>query len=754
MSPQSRAIRSSELAMYTSNVRSLLQACKKAKGDLVRDVNRVRSMKERAEREKERADKKRKAAELSAIAADEQADIEPGIFGLSVFQSMKETNAAWEGLVRLDFGGGESALEQFDPSDQPCVCFEIGTPSDKSFVCDSMPANADSPEDEAATWTEKSIGFPEWDELLDATVVPSDAMVMLEQSCWATYQYLKQPELRAKDTDRILSASLMRTTEESLYIGVTDLLFPQLHLCLNGKRCMIAAPVAGLLEVYKRESGKSETTSVSVVDLCNMLTEGDLEIVRQAKGMWCTMEPNVAVVLPPGWIVASGSLENNTVHLQVPCATRQQLASMSPSMFDTCAQLTTAPMLRLVNRSVKHGLALRNQILAAAESLLPEEAVLPEHAPLADASNKPGDKAQDLKAEVKASPSPQTGHWDTFAVNPCQEPLYLSEGERILKQMQDERKKGLLEQLEDVAKPKKRSHDNLAKRSKKVTRKIRGGDAEEEGDEQEITLDTLMKGVADADAADAIREAKAALEAGDAETVPTGDSRAPAPTEGEDSPGPWSFPAVHCRSEHCGSASGLDHGASQQSTAAVNTVEAPPVAAACASSDDKENGALHQHGARAEEVATAKIQAEPAEEMPAVDIGTAAHDKEKGALHLHGSRAEEEMATVKTQAAEPPAVDIGAAAHDKENGALHQHGSSAEEMATAKIQAEPAKMPAVDIGTAAHDKENGALHQHGSSAEGMAAAKTPRRLSRPLLTLALLPMTRIMALFTGMAPNR
>ena len=132
----------------------------------------------------------------------EQADIEPGIFGLSVFQSMKETNAAWEGLVRLDFGGGESALEQFDPSDQPCVCFEIGTPSDKSFVCDSMPANADSPEDEAATWTEKSIGFPEWDELLDATVVPSDAMVMLEQSCWATYQYLKQPELRAKDTDR------------------------------------------------------------------------------------------------------------------------------------------------------------------------------------------------------------------------------------------------------------------------------------------------------------------------------------------------------------------------------------------------------------------------------------------------------------------------------------------------------------------------------------------------------------------------
>ena len=210
-------------------------------------------------------------------------------------------------------------------------------------------------------------------------------------------------------------------------------------------------------------------------------------------------------------------MENNTVHLQVPCATRQQLASMSPSMFDTCAQLTTAPMLRLVNRSVKHGLALRNQILAAAESLLPEEAVLPEHAPLADASNKPGDKAQDLKAEVKASPSPQTGHWDTFAVNPCQEPLYLSEGERILKQMQDERKKGLLEQPEDVAKPKKRSHqpadDNLAKRSKKVTRKIRGGDAEEEGDEQEITLDTLMKGVADADAADAIREAKAALEA-------------------------------------------------------------------------------------------------------------------------------------------------------------------------------------------------------------------------------------------------
>ena len=210
-------------------------------------------------------------------------------------------------------------------------------------------------------------------------------------------------------------------------------------------------------------------------------------------------------------------MENNTLHLQVPCATRQQLASMSPSMFDTCAQLTTAPMLRLVNRSVKHGLALRNRILAAAESLLPEEAVLPEHAPLADASNKPGDKAQDLKAEVKASPSPQTGHWDTFAVNPCQEPLYLSEGERILKQMQDERKKGLLEQLEDVAKPKKRNHqpadDNLAKRSKKVTRKIRGGDAEEEGDEQEITLDTLMKGVADADAADAIREAKAALEA-------------------------------------------------------------------------------------------------------------------------------------------------------------------------------------------------------------------------------------------------
>ncbi|CAJ1436205.1 unnamed protein product [Effrenium voratum] len=478
------------------------------------------------------------------------------------------------------------------------------------------------------------------------------------------------------------------------------------------------------------------------------------------------------------------SLENNTVHLQVPCATRQQLASMSPSMFDTCAQLTTAPMLRLVNRSVKHGLALRNQILAAAESLLPEEAVLPEHAPLADASNKPGDKAQDLKAEVKASPSPQTGHWDTFAVNPCQEPLYLSEGERILKQMQDERKKGLLEQLEDVAKPKKRSHDNLAKRSKKVTRKIRGGDAEEEGDEQEITLDTLMKGVADADAADAIREAKAALEAGDAETVPTGDSRAPAPTEGED----------HGASQQSTAAVNTveDHGASQQSTAAVNTVEAPPVAAACASSDDKENGALHQHGARAEEVATAKIQAEPAEEMPAVDIGTAAHDKEKGALHLHGSRAEEEMATVKTQAAEPPAVDIGAAAHDKENGALHQHGSSAEEMATAKIQAEPAKMPAVDIGTAAHDKENGALHlhgsraeeematvktqaaeppavdigaaahdkengalhQHGSSAEGMAAAKTPRRLSRPLLTLALLPMTRIMALFTGMAPNR
>ena len=42
----------------------------------------------------------------------------------------------------------------------------------------------------------------------------------------------------------------------------------------------------------------------------------------------------------------------------------------------------------------------------------------------------------------------------------------------------------------------------------------------------------------------------------------------------------------------------------------------------------EENGALHQHGARAEEVATAKIQAEPAEEMRAVDIGTAAHDKD------------------------------------------------------------------------------------------------------------------------------
>ena len=41
----------------------------------------------------------------------------------------------------------------------------------------------------------------------------------------------------------------------------------------------------------------------------------------------------------------------------------------------------------------------------------------------------------------------------------------------------------------------------------------------------------------------------------------------------------------------------------------------------------EEKGALHKHGSSAEEMATAKIQAEPAE-MPAVDIGTAAHDKD------------------------------------------------------------------------------------------------------------------------------